>query len=223
MNYSPFQPYIYTLAEIPLNLGLALLLGMMIAIVYRATTRNSAVSRSYLLTLVMLSMICALVIMVIGNSLIRAFSLIGALSIIRFRTVVKENRDVAFIFLSLGAGMAAGIGNLQLALFGVSIILIAILLLEWTEFGSVNKGVYLLRFSVPPTTTIDALQPIFDRFLVSHSKLSIKTVRMGQFVEHSYMVRLKRNDEDKTLIAALSNLEGAEKVSLIVDDSEAEF
>ncbi len=223
MSYSPFQPYVYTLAEIPVNLCLALLMGLLIATVYRLTTRGSAISQSYLLTLVMLTMVSSLVIMIIGNSLIRAFSLIGALSIIRFRTVVKENRDTAFIFLSLGSGMAAGIGNLQLAFFGTGIILLALLVLDFTKFGAVNRGVFLLRFNVQPGLTSDAFLDIFKRYLISWGMLSIKTISMGQWVEHSYMVRLRKDEQDQALIGELMGVEGIEKVTMVADSSESEL
>ena len=225
MNFTwdntPFQQF--TLVEIPLNLGLSLLIGMMIALVYRVTSRNSVVNRSFLLTIVMLTMVATMVIMVIGNSLIRAFSLIGALSIIRFRTVVKENRDIAFIFFALGAGMASGIGNYALAVYGSATILIFLLLLDFIRFGAPVNRVYLLRFQLAASHDSQSFQTIFDRFLSSYSQLSTKVVRMGQFVEYAYMVRQKRRVREQDFMVELANVEGVEKVSLVADESESEL
>lgn len=218
---TPFQQF--TLIEIPINIGLALLIGMGIALVYRVTTRNSAISQSFLITIVMLSMVSALVMMVIGNSLIRAFSLIGALSIIRFRTVVKENRDIAFIFFALGAGMASGIGNHALAVYGSATIMLFVLILDFIRFGAPIHRVYLLRFQITTSPEAPSFETVFDRHLASYSQLSAKSVRMGQFLEQAYMVRLKRKARDQDFIAELSGLAGVEKVALVADESESEL
>ncbi|MBU1920870.1 DUF4956 domain-containing protein, partial [bacterium] len=79
--------------EVVANLILAFILGIAVTIVYRLTNRNRALNYSLIMTMIILAMVVALVMMVIGNSVARAFSLVGALSIIRFRTVVKDNRD----------------------------------------------------------------------------------------------------------------------------------
>ncbi|MBM3326895.1 MAG: DUF4956 domain-containing protein [Calditrichaeota bacterium] len=218
---TPFQQF--TLIEIPLNLGMALIIGILIAVVYRMTTRNTAISQSFLVTIVMLSMVAALVMMVVGNSLIRAFSLIGALSIIRFRTVVKENRDIAFIFFALGAGMASGIGNYPLALYGSATILIFLLILDFIRFGAPISRVYLLRFLLTASTDMPIFLPIFDRHLSSYSQLSAKSARMGQFVEYSYIVRGKRKFNEQAFLNALGTVQGIEKITLSADESEAEL
>lgn len=75
--------------EILLNIGLAFVLGLFVVTVYRLTNRNQAMSASFVLTLMILGMVVAMVMMIIGNSVARAFSLVGALSIIRFRTSSK--------------------------------------------------------------------------------------------------------------------------------------
>ena len=129
----------FTTLDVVLNLILAFILGLVVSFVYRLTNRHRALSQSFVLTLMILSMVVALVMMVIGNSIARAFSLVGALSIIRFRTVVKDNRDIAFVFFALAAGMAAGIGNYPIAIFGVATISLILLLLDYTQFG-ISQG-----------------------------------------------------------------------------------
>jgi len=213
----------FTTLDVVLNLILAFILGLVVSFVYRLTNRHRALSQSFVLTLMILSMVVALVMMVIGNSIARAFSLVGALSIIRFRTVVKDNRDIAFVFFALAAGMAAGIGNYPIAIFGVATISLILLLLDYTQFGIARKGIYLLRFQIIPTDTDDSsFLEIFKQMLSTYTRLAVKTVRMGQFVEHSYMVRLKRGINDQELINSLSALEGMERVILLSEESESE-
>ncbi|MDP8240009.1 MAG: DUF4956 domain-containing protein [Candidatus Hatepunaea meridiana] len=213
----------YTALDVVLNLILAFVLGLVVSFVYRLTNRHRALSQSLLMTIIILSMVVALVMMVIGNSIARAFSLVGALSIIRFRTVVKDNRDIAFVFFALVAGMSAGVGNYPIAIFGVVTISLLLIILDYIQFGIARKGIYLLRFQIIPTDTDDATyQTVFERWLSSFSRLSIKTVRMGQFVEHSYLIRLKRGVSEQTFIAELSALEGMERVIILAEESEGE-
>lgn len=221
-NLAPSVPNIST-EEILFNLVLAFVLGVLVAFIYRLTNRHKAMNISFITTLIMLSMVVGLVMMVIGNSIARAFSLVGALSIIRFRTVVKDNRDIAFVFFALAAGMAAGIGNYRIALYGVGIILIMILLLDFVQFGANPKGIYLLRFQLIPTDfDNESLKQVFERLLSSYNRLSVKTVKMGQYIEHSYNIRMKKGVNEQSLISHLSAIEGMERVTLIAEEREGE-
>ena len=109
---------IYSQFDILMNLTLSIFLGLFISYVYKLTHKGVSYSQSFMLTIVFVTIIVAMVMMVIGNNVARAFALVGALSIIRFRTVVKDTKDTAYIFLALAAGMAAGTSSYFLALSG---------------------------------------------------------------------------------------------------------
>ena len=109
---------IYNPPEVILNLIIAFFLGFIISLIYKKTHKGLSYSQSFVLTIIFVSVIVSMVIMVIGNNLARAFALVGALSIIRFRTVVKDTKDTAYIFWSLASGMAAGTGSYFLAIVG---------------------------------------------------------------------------------------------------------
>jgi len=213
----------FTIEEVVLNLVLAALLGMLIVAVYRFTNRHRASNLSFFMTMIILAMVVALVMMVIGNSIARAFSLVGALSIIRFRTVVKDNRDIAYIFFALAAGMSAGVGAYILAIFGVGTILLIMLLLDFVNFGQSPSGLFLVRFQhLASDVEQNIFEPVFKDLLSNWRRISIKTVRMGHFIEHSYLVRLKKGVSSETLITRLGMIEGMEKVSILNEDNEAE-
>ncbi len=212
-----------TLTEILLNILLAFVLGLLVALVHRYTSRGKVVSNSFLHTLVILAMVVALVMMVIGNSIARAFSLVGALSIIRFRTVVKENRDIAFVFFALAAGMAAGVGNYPIAIYGVGLILLLLLAMDFIRFGVAPTGVYMMRFQrIPEDTEHDDVANVLEKLTSSHTHLSVKTVKMGAFIEHTFLVRLKRGVTEQQVILQLSMLEGMERVTLLAEEGETE-
>lgn len=131
---------IYNPEEVILNLLIAFFLGFIISLVYKKTHKGLSYSQSFVLTNIFVAVIVAMVIMVIGNNLARAFALVGALSIIRFRTVVKDTKDTAYIFWSLAAGMAAGTGSYFLAASGTTIITMIALVLNYTNYGSILKS-----------------------------------------------------------------------------------
>ncbi|MDK9700116.1 MAG: DUF4956 domain-containing protein [bacterium] len=219
----PASGYPLTSVEIIINISLAFVIGIVITTVYRLTNRNRPVSTSLILTLIILSMVVGMVMMVIGNSIARAFGLVGALSIIRFRTAVKDNRDIAFVFFSLAAGMAAGVGNYPLAVYGTGVISLLLLLLDYIHYGTPRAGVYLLRFQMVLMDSDKAVvEAILNKYLAVHHQISVKSVRMGQFMEYNYSVRMKNNNQLQDFIADLSAVEGMERVNMLADDEEPE-
>ena len=103
-------------------------------------------SQSFMITNIFLSVIVCMVIMTIGNSISRAFALVGALSIIRFRTVIKDTKDIVYIFWSLAAGMACGTGSYFIALASAIIITIVAYILFKTNYGTIYKSEFILQF-----------------------------------------------------------------------------
>ena len=101
---------IYDPNEIIINLILSFVLGLIISTVYKKTHKGLSYSQSFMVTNIFVTVIVCMVIMIIGNNLARAFALVGALSIIRFRTVIKDPKDLTFIFAVLTLGMGIGSG-----------------------------------------------------------------------------------------------------------------
>src|SRR5512136_2382036 len=106
--------------------------------------------------MVILAMVTALVIMVIGSNLARAFGLVGAMSIIRFRTAIKDMQDIVFIFFALAVGLAAGAGAHFMAVTGTVLIGAIVLLLARTQFGRSRNKDFLLQLSLAPDAAEDA-------------------------------------------------------------------
>lgn len=131
--------------SILVRIGLAFALGVLIAIVYRRTHKAFAYSYGMIATIIMIAIIVAMVLMVIDNSLARAFGLVGALSIIRFRTPVKDVRDIMYIFTSIAAGIAVGAGAYRIAIIGVAVALIVSYLLYLLRFGQRQSEQLLVK------------------------------------------------------------------------------
>ena len=165
-------------------------------------------------------MVTSIVIMVIGNNLARAFGLVGAMSIIRFRTVLKDTRDIAFIFFGLAAGMAAGAGNHIIGLTGGIVIIFAILFLHWTKFGAMShKGLMLKFWMIPEDGDEPAYVQVFRKFLSDYTLLNLRSARLGQFLELSFYVNFKKKEKSSDFIRELSGMEGIERVSMVVNEN----
>ncbi len=206
--------------DVFINIGIAFVFGLLIATLYRYTYQGFSYSTDFLNTLIIITMVTAVVIMVIGNNLARAFGLVGAMSIIRFRTALKESRDIAFVFFGLAAGMAAGAGNHMIGMVAVPMISLFILILHWTTYGSAEKNEFLLKFwMVPDDVDEPVYQSVFSVYLSEYNLITARSARLGQFLELSFNVRLKKNQQSQAFIKDLSALEGIERASIIVSET----
>ena len=215
------RPERWLAGEIFLNIVLAFALGLFVTWVYRATSRQLAVSFSFVNTLVLLAMMMSLVMMVIGNNIARAFGLAGAMSIIRFRTVVKDTRDTAFVFFSLGVGMACGTGNLKIALIGTPLIGFGIGILHWSRHGVIAADEFMVAFSLPPTDDLaqsKIYEPVLAQYCRQRHLVSVKSERLGETIRLTFQVALQDPRQAEVLVSELSSLEGVQRVAVNFGD-----
>jgi hypothetical protein len=133
-----------------LSLLLAFVLGQVIAWVYYVTHSGLSYSRSYVQSLILITVVVAMVMAVIGNNIITAVGLMGALAIVRFRNVVKDTRDIVFIFTSLVVGMACGSHRYMTAILGTIVLSLIAIYLFYTDFGSHEPHNGFLRITLCP-------------------------------------------------------------------------
>lgn len=197
-------------------LFLSFFLSMILAFIYRQTHRGISYSVSLVHTLVLMSITTALIMEIIGSNIARAFSLVGALSIIRFRTAIKEPRDVAFLFAAMAIGMASGTGFFDLAVvFTLIFAPIAYFLFRF-KIGSQPTSELLLKVHL--ADNVDhrvAFQEVFYRFLRDHSLLSIETIQGGSALELVYSIHLKPEAKESELMDALRRANDNRKVVLL--------
>ena len=204
--------------EILMRLGMAFLLGVLIALTYRKVHKAFAYSYSMVVGIIMVSMIVAMVLMVIDNSLARAFGLMGALAIIRFRMPIKDIKDIMFLFLAIANGIACGAGHFQIALIGVLATVIVCAIMYLTKFGgSKGSGQLLLKILTTREFLDDKkgpLLPILKRFCVSHSLVETHMGR-SRDCEIIYSVRMTETERVNELLANLSELQAIEQVVVL--------
>lgn len=194
--------------EIGARLLAALVLGWVVAWIYRRSVVAEDAGASFPMTLVLLSVLIAMVTQVIGDNIARAFSLVGALSIVRFRTVVRDTRDTAFVIFAVVIGMSVGAAHLWVALIGIAVIGIAAPLLA-TRAAAADERECTLRLRLPlgvdPETRLGVQ---LARHLSRHHLLSVATDRTGATLEYLYEGTLLARTDMAALLRELSLVEG---------------
>ena len=172
-----------------------------------------------LTTLVLLTVLIAMVTLVIGNSVARAFGLVGALSIVRFRTVVDDTRDTAFVIFAVIVGMAIGAGAWMVPVIGIPVVgMVAIGLDRFSgrtlSFSPTHQLVIRLGLGRDPATS---LGPTLDQHVPVRSLIGTATTRQGVAMELTYQVFIGQFTAESTLprlVAALNQVDGVQQVEL---------
>ena len=215
LNYSNMEMVINTIA--------ALVIGVLISLVYRLTHKGLSYSQSFSQTIVFVTLIVAIVMMVIGGSLARAFALVGALSIIRFRTVLKDTKDMAYIFGALALGMAAGTSNYFLAGIGTVVVSALAFLLHRANFGAVYKSEFILRFrfdrSGDSNGYLEAINTTCKRSDLLHMEPSGDNLS----VSLTYDVALKDDTTADELTERMGALEDVSEIVLIAAKNDVDY
>lgn len=209
-----------TLSGVIQNIVIALICGLIISFFYRQTYKGPGYSVSFINSLVILSMITSVVIMVIGNNLARAFGLVGAMSIIRFRTAVKDTLDIVYIFFSLAIGMAAGVGLHFIAVSSTVIIGAILLFLSKTNLITPPRQDYLLQFTFEEDgETKDApYVPVIEKYCRKNNLMNVKSVGSGEFLELSYYVDLRSKKKSPEFLREIKKIKGISHVNLFFDE-----
>ena len=206
----------FSVIDIVLALVLGFVLSAFIGWIYKITHRGTSYTQSFVYTLVLNGMVVALVMMIVGSNIARAFSLVGALSIIRFRNAVKETRDVGFIFFTMAIGMAVGTKFYLLA--AVAAVVISLIILLMTRFNWYARQVasQILRVQVPNGTPFDNLfDSAFLKYTSTSELISVDSVHSGMLTELTYSIGLKKPDQVQQFLTEIKNLNGNNKVTLI--------
>jgi hypothetical protein len=195
---------------VALRLVQAACLGFLVAAVYFATQRKKRVeASSFVATLVLLTVLIAMVSQVIGDSVARAFSLVGALSIVRFRTVVEDTRDTAFVIFAVIVGMAAGTGTVNVALIGLPIVaVVAGVLSFWGRDPEVVKRPTLVVKLAVGLDPAAALGGVFAKHLAEFKLTKTETAKQGAALELTYAVQPKTGSTAVAIVTDLHKTEG---------------
>jgi len=210
-----------TIKDVIANVLVAFLCGVCISMIYRWTYKGLSYSASFTVSLVMLTMITSIVIMVIGNNLARAFGMVGAMSIIRFRTAVKDAADIIFIFFALAIGLACGVKLFSVAIFGTLFVGGIYAIINKANFAIPKKREYLLQLIAHSNRMTDnPFDAILRKFCKRYKVVNAKTLGEidNELLEMSFYVNLRNENKGKDLITELKKIEGVNQVNLFYDE-----
>lgn len=197
-----------SILDMMLAMILAFALGMFIFLVYKKTFSGVMYSSSFGVTLVALTMITTLVILAVTSNVVLSLGMVGALSIVRFRTAIKEPLDIAFLFWSIAVGIVLAAGLIPLAVIG-SVLIGVFLLLFVNRKSHVNPYIIVIDCT-DHNSEQNAIAYLKEQ--VSHLVVKSKTVRKGS-IELNTEIRMK--DDNTDFINTLADMEGVNNAVLV--------
>jgi phosphate/sulfate permease len=210
-------------ASIVTRLLAALVLGGLVSLIYSTTRRRHAAQATDLSqTLLLLAVVIAMITLAIGDSTARAFSLVGALAIVRFRSVVDDPRDTAFVILAVAVGLAVGAGFILVPLIGLPI--------AATIAWAFSKNVLKAPISTPscrvsvrtnPDAPVGPIRQVLSTHLDALRPRRIETVKKGTLVELVFAGRLKRDGDGHALVRSLQACPGVADVEVVFAEPTA--
>ena len=209
-----------TLITIIYTVVLAFLLSTLIAFTYEKTFRGLSYSRNYLQALVLSAIVASTVMQAIGDSLASGLGMLGALAIIRFRTSLREPRDIIFMFACLAAGIACGVNGYDIAVVGTLGFCVIAFVLHYSPFGQESYFDGMLRFNMEDDQEGKTL---LNSVLKEHCKLfaliTVRDMAQGKRLDYAYHIKLKKGKKKVDLVNALNGIEATSGVSLLLQET----
>jgi hypothetical protein len=202
---------------------LSLVLCMVIAGVYVLTYEGLSYLRGFTQTLATAGIVSALVMMAIGSDIGRGVGLVGALTLIRFRSTLKDTRDLLFVFASLIVGVACGVFAFGLAIVGTLVFCAAMTYVSWSSFGSRREFNAILKLQVSASAREQrGLVEVLQRYCKSFVLISLRDAG-SELQEHSYHLSLIEADAKARLLSQLTGMPGVGAISLLMQDTALEM
>jgi uncharacterized membrane protein YhiD involved in acid resistance len=215
---------VFTVWDVLIAMVLSIVLAMIIAKIYKSTHHGISYSQSYVFTLILMATVVAMIMMIIGSNIARAFSLVGALSIIRFRNAVKETRDIGFMFFAMAIGMACGTKFYLMAVFGTLLISAFILIFfKLNLFAKeVRERILMVQIEkgIPYNTVFET---VFKKFFDGVYLISIETVPEEKSLELVYNVSTKKGFDVEKFIDEIHALNNNRKVCLVEGQQQVDL
>lgn len=205
------------------SLALAFALSVVVAWLYSATHAGLSYLRGFTQSIAMGGIIAASVMLAIGDDVARGLGVVGALTIVRFRTTIKDTRDLMFVFAGLAAGVACGVQSYAVAIAGTGMFAVAVGFLHLTSFGTHRQFDAVVRVRMPANSPE---QRAFTDLLERHCRrfLLVNLREAGhEIYEHSYQVQFSDPKAGPALLRELNLLPGLTGATLLMQDSSLEL
>ena len=214
----------FSLGNLLIALGAAIALGLMISFVYMKTHKTKTPSQEFAITLVVLTAVITAIIMLVGNSVARAFSLAGAFQIIRFRSALGDPKDITFVLFTMAVGLCCGMGYIAYGAIAAVILCLVIVVLQVAKFGKPRSPQSILKITIPENLDyMNAFDDVMRQFTIASQRVKVKTAELGSLYELHYIVTLKSCSDEKPFIDALRCRNGNLSILLVLDAPDTEY
>ena len=213
-----------SIAQAAIAIGTAFIIGFIIAAVYMFMCKKEGYQKNFIIGLAMLPAVVAVVILLVGSNVARAFSMAGAFALVRFRSAPGSAKDISIVFFTMAAGLACGLGYVTFAAVFTVVMLLVLIGATMMGFGDRRTDRKQLKITIPENLNYSSVfDDIFDKYTSEYRLERVKTANMGTMFELTYDVRLKNNDKEKQFIDELRVRNGNLNImmSLIQDGGSA--
>ena len=202
---------------------IAFLLASLIAMIYERTFQGLSYSRGLVQSMILGSIVSCLLMIAIGDNIARGIGIVGSLAIIRFRTNLRDPRDLVFLFASLGVGVASGVQSYVTAIIGAVIFCLVVFVLYVSPFGSRRKHDGLVRFQIPSGfQSTGEVTTIMQNHTKNFVLIAMRSVAQGQVVDYAYQVKLSDPADNVMLIQQLESINGIRGITYTNQEATVE-
>jgi len=199
-------------------------LAFLISYTYKKTHRGVSYSQTFVTSLVILLPTVSLIINIVNNNVARAIGVFGAFSITRFRTPIKDTRDMIYIFLSLAIGLATGSGEISTAITATIFLCLLTYILKITNYGTINKYDYLLIYNLnTKKNQIEKVNNQLNKIIKEKEIINIQSDKKGENIEISLNIKFKKDKNADNLLEKLSKIYGVAEISITPISNGIEF
>lgn len=206
------------------SVTLSFVLSLLIAYTYKETFQGLSYSRNMIQAMILGACATCIVMYSIGDSLARGMGMMGALAILRFKSSIRDPRDMIFVFAALGIGIACGTSSYRVAIigaFGFSLIAVAINKLPFTKEANFDG---LLRFNMENNTEdYETLKTLLQKSCKQFALVTLRDLAQGTRLDYAYQVKLKNNVDQAAFLQSLSELKTIRGLSLLMQDTTVEL
>lgn len=207
-----------------ITMVISFILGAIISLTYMKTANKGSYSQNFSLTLILVPTVIAIIILLIGSNVARAFSLAGAFSIIKFRSAPGDPKDIAYVLFTMAAGLACGVGFYGYAVLFTVFLCLLMFTLNLFNFGAKKHSQKLLKITIPEDLDYEgAFDDIFAQFTKEYELKRVRTTDLGSLYELVYTITMDNKVNKKEFIDTLRCRNGNLNITLLMCADTAEY
>ena len=212
-----------TLVSITYSICLSFVLSSMVAITYQKTFQGLSYSRNYIQAIILASIVATIAMQAIGDNLARGLGMMGALAIVRFRSSLKDPKDMIFVFMSLAVGISCGVYSFSIATIGTLGFAVFAFIIGKLPFSKESHFDGLLRFNLGDDNEDKSeLENLLQSSCQNFVLVTLREVGQGARLDYAYQVKLRRSENYDKFIKKLKDLRTIRGVNLLLQESTVE-